>query len=277
MGVWEAATGKEVATVETGKVAHLALSDARFLVTADAGSLRLWDLATGEERRRWTLPLSDPSGGSPVWALALAPDGRRAFTALADATALVWDLEPALKSVAPLAADAGGKDVARWWDDLAAEDAAKAYAAAWRLADAEERTVMALLRRHLKPAAEPDPARVRELVANLDSDSFEVRQKAFTELESLGPAAVPALKKALQDKRSAEVRRRLETLVGRSPYPARSPEVVRRLRAIGVLERRGPEDARGLLADLASGFGEAPETQAARAARARLAWRAPPP
>src|SRR5262249_21355046 len=103
VGVWEAVTGKGVAVVEAGKAEHLALADGRCLVTTDAECLRVWDLATGKERRRWPVPIpgTDAWGRTFVWALALSPDGRRAFTTLADGTALVWDLESALKSAEP--------------------------------------------------------------------------------------------------------------------------------------------------------------------------------
>src|SRR3954453_20894885 len=102
VGVWETATGKEVATVAAGPVSSLALApDNRHLVTVHENLLRVWDLATGKERRRWSLPASVTLPAYP-WEsprptrLLLFPDGRRAFTALADGTALIWDLTPAL-------------------------------------------------------------------------------------------------------------------------------------------------------------------------------------
>jgi hypothetical protein len=279
VGVWEVTTGREVATVTTGKVAHLALADNRCLVTADTESLRVWDLATGKERRRWPLPMpgTDTFGGSFTWALTLSPNGRRAFLALADGTALVWDLEPAFQSAEPLARDADSKDVAGWWTDLTADDTGKAYVALWRLAEANEETVLALLRQHLKPVAEPDPKTIQKLVQALDSDVFAEREAAFKELEGMGISAFPALRLALQSKLSAEVRRRLETLTSRSPDPSRSPELLRSLRAIQMLEQIGSKDARRLIGELADGVGEAPETKAARMARDRLASRFAPP
>src|SRR5262249_46186577 len=157
--------------------------------------------------------------------------GRRAFTAMADGTALVWDLTPAL-AAEPLCKDAAAKEVAAWWEDLAGEDAGRAYAAVWRLAEVPEPTAVAFLREHLKPAVDPDFEKVRQHVRDLDSDTFAVREKAYRQLEELGDAALPALRQALEQDPSVEVRRRLETLLARSPGLVGSPDVRRRLRAL---------------------------------------------
>jgi WD40 repeat protein len=271
VGVWESATGKEVAIVPAGCVDQLALApDDRTLVTTDEGSLRAWDLATGKEWRRWPLPVA-------ATALLMSPDGRRAFTALADGAGLVWDLSPALVPAEPLAKSPGPKELAAWWADLADADARRAYAAIWRLAEVPEATTVAFLRERLKPAAEMDGKKVRQLIADLDSDTFDVREKANRQLQDLGPAAVPALREALEKEPSPEVRRRLETLLSRQPGLAQLPEVLRRVRAIQVLERLGSKEARALLTELSKGAAYATETQEAKAALERLSRRAPGP
>jgi WD40 repeat protein len=278
VGVWEAATGKEVATVATGPVAHLALApDDRSLVTADEGFLRVWDLATGKERRRWALPVAVavPAGGSFVHRLLLAPDGRRAFTALADGTCLVWDLAPALRSAEPLVRRPGEKEMAGWWTDLAGEDAGRAYAAVWRLAEAP--ASVAFLRERVKPVGDADLKKTRQLIAELDSDAFEAREKAFKQLEALGGAALPAMREALAAKPSPEVRRRLEALLARVPQSAPSPEGLRRLRAVLVLEQVASPEARAVLTELGAGAPYAAETREAKAALARLNRRAAAP
>jgi WD40 repeat protein len=279
-GVWEAATGKEVASVAAGKVAHLALTpDNRSLVATDEGFLRVWDLATGRERRRWALPEAGTNawGRTFVASLLLSPDGRRAFTVLADGTALVWDLSPATQAVEPLVKAVGEKEFGAWWADLADRDAGRAYAAIWRLGEAPPGEVVAFLRRHLKPATDADFDKVRQLIRGLDSDEFEVREKAYRELEEAGSGAAPALRQALGQDPSPEVRRRLETLLARPPGLAASPESLRRLRAMQVLERAASPEARRLLDELARGVAHAPETQEAKSALARLSRRAAAP
>jgi RNA polymerase sigma factor (sigma-70 family) len=77
---WEARTGKEI-TPDRGHTGGLGdcwlLPDQRALMTTSRdGALRQWDLATGKELRRFTLPRT--STGSPGMALALSPNGKTA-------------------------------------------------------------------------------------------------------------------------------------------------------------------------------------------------------
>src|ERR1700722_9095767 len=92
-----------------------------------------------------------------VSALSVTSDGRRAVTSLVVGTALVWDLTTAKPSAA-LAPKATAAYLAQWWVDLASSDGAKAYAARWRLSEAPPDSVVALIRKNLKPAAALDPA-----------------------------------------------------------------------------------------------------------------------
>lgn len=68
------------------------------------------------------------------------------------------------------------------------------------------------------PAAEaPDPAaEIQQLIADLDSNQFEVREKASTRLLALEEKALPALREALRGKPSLEKLRRLEAIVTRT-------------------------------------------------------------
>ncbi len=264
VGIWEAATGQKIATVKTGRVSHLALApDNRSLITTDEAFLRTWDLATGKERGRLALPVG-------VFRLLLSPDGRRAFTALADGTALVWDLTSGLQEIEWLVKGAGPKEIAAWWEDLTG-DADRAFAAVWRLADAKADPVLSFLRQNLKPISDADDQKIRSLIADLDSDSFKVRENARTQLESLGSAAVPVMRLALESSSSPEVRNRLERLLSRTL--THSPKTLRSLRAIQVLERIGSKDARRLLTEIANGQAHAPETLEAKTSLERMSRR----
>src|SRR5438067_4393401 len=64
-----------------------------------------------------------------------------------------------------------------------------------------------------RPTARADERKVAQLVADLNSDQFTIRERASKELAKLGDSAEPALRKALAANPSAEVRRRLEALV----------------------------------------------------------------
>jgi hypothetical protein len=63
------------------------------------------------------------------------------------------------------------------------------------------------------PAKGPDAKQLDRWLADLDSDSFEVRDRAGKELEKLGHAAAPALRKAIAGKTSPEARHRIEVLL----------------------------------------------------------------
>jgi WD40 repeat protein len=276
VAVWEIATGKEVAAVPTGRVTHLAVApDNRHLVTSDENFLRVWDLGTGQERRRWSLPVAgtDAWGRTFVFALDLIPDGQRAVTVVADGTALIWDLASAFHSAQPLAKQTGDKEIAAWWADLADKDPARAYAAVWRLTEAPEASAVAFLRQHLKPVADPDFDKMRRLIADLDSDAFKGRENANKQLEDLGKAAAPALRMALAKGPALEAQRRLEKLLARTAGLVPLPESLQQLRGIQVLERMASTDARRLLVELANGMAHADETLEAKRSLERLSRR----
>jgi hypothetical protein len=106
------------------------------------------------------------------------------------------------------------------------------------------------------------------LLAGLDSDTFTVRQKATRELQALGELARPALKRALEKTSSIEVRQRAEKLL-RNPKDL-TPDQLRGIRAVEVLERIATPEARSVLEALAKGLPEARLTEEAKAALKRL-------
>jgi len=86
--VWEAATGGELLTLETGPSAAVAFSsEGSHLATAnyEAKTATIWDADTGRE----LLTLAGHTGG--VNHIAFSPDGSRLATASDDTTAKVWD------------------------------------------------------------------------------------------------------------------------------------------------------------------------------------------
>jgi hypothetical protein len=115
----------------------------------------------------------------------------------------------------------------------------------------------------LKDHLQPDLQGVPQLVADLDADAFAVRQKAAEELEKLGVATEPALRKALKGQPSIELKRRIEQLLDRLRLEV--------LRALEVLERLDTPESRQLLEKLAAGPGDAWLTKEAKASTRRLA------
>jgi hypothetical protein len=64
-----------------------------------------------------------------------------------------------------------------------------------------------------QPATPRQRQRIRQLIADLDSDAFTVREKASHDLAELGEVADADMRKALAGKTSAEARRRLQNLL----------------------------------------------------------------
>jgi hypothetical protein len=123
---------------------------------------------------------------------------------------------------------------------------------------------------HLNPARPPDHERLRRLLAELDDDRFEVRQRAVAGLEGLGELAVPHLRKLLARRPSLEVRERAQQLLRKLARPILVGAPLREVRAVAVLEFAGTPEARRLLAALAKGAAEARLTREAKAALRRL-------
>jgi hypothetical protein len=111
------------------------------------------------------------------------------------------------------------------------------------------------------------------LIADLDHDSFALREKASTELGKVLPQARPALVTALAKTPSLEVRRRIESLLALPTLGGRDVQSLRDIRGVQVLEHiaaRGADATRLAAIDhlkkLAAGAPEARLTQEAKAA-----------
>jgi RNA polymerase sigma factor (sigma-70 family) len=267
--LWEVASAKLLDHLKghTGYVSTVDFSpDGRTLAAGCWRSVRLWEVATGTERGRLAGHRGD------VGAIAFSPDGRRLTSGSSDTTILVWDLTGQLRDgQLPIVKLTAGqlKDLLA---ALAGNDSAAAYRAIWTLAAAPAQSVP-LLKEHLRPVAPVDAKRLAGLIAALDDDAFDVREKASTELEKLGETAEGALRKALEGEPSPEVRQRvkalLEKVAGRTP----SAERLRTVRTLEVLEQAGSPEARQILESLAKGAPGAWLTQEAQRAVARLARR----
>jgi hypothetical protein len=120
------------------------------------------------------------------------------------------------------------------------------------------------LKKQLRATDGVEVARLAQLVADLDSNAFTVRQRATRELQRLGELAEPALRQALEKQPALEVRQRVERLLDRLDTGPLPPEQLRALRAIEVLERIGTAEAQHLLEMLASGAVGARTTEEAK-------------
>jgi hypothetical protein len=263
--LWELRSGKERQTIELkpipfayGPSCVAVGPGGRVLaVGRDDQRVQLFDVASGAELA--SLPGSDTALGG----LTFRPDGKALATGHADGVILVWDVAgvrvPALRPPA---------DRAATWADLASLDAHKAHAAGWALT--ADPGAVAFVRQHLAPARPADAVRLKQLLADLGSARFAVRQKAMRELDALGDQAREALQARLGENPPLEVRQRVEQLLARLDGPQDRPEWLRGLRAVEVLERVGSAEARRFLEQLAGGAPGADLTRQAADALGRL-------
>jgi RNA polymerase sigma factor (sigma-70 family) len=197
--------------------------------------------------------------------LVYSPDARLLASGSSDNTALLWDL---MDRGDTNRVELPARQLQALWDRLGSGDAATAHQAMCQLARAPEQTV-AWVREHLPPSQQPDMAQVARLIQDLDSDRFTVREEAEAALRRLADLVVSALRQALDGKPSAEVRRRVSGLLEQLEVGT-TPEQLRSLRAIEVLEQMGTPATRTLLQELAGGTPAARQTQEAKASLDRL-------
>lgn len=259
--LWEPATGRLLHQwdTKTGWTSDLAFTrDGRILVSgASDGSVRLWEAATGKERACF----EGHRGG--VRAVAVSRDGRSIASGSEDTTVLVWDATAGARSDTVLSAE----QLRTLWRDLIDADSAQAYRSMWQMA-LSPKQALPFLDERLRPVAPLDAAaqkQVDRLVTDLDSEQFAVRQEAENELEKMGPMIEPALREALKNKPSLEVRRRIETLLAKQ-----ASERLRITRALEVIEHMSTPEALRLVEALAKGAPGAWLTEEARSIHKRL-------
>jgi RNA polymerase sigma factor (sigma-70 family) len=259
-------TGKEVLRLEKAGLCAFAPDGRTIAVQVNSpltpeeeNTILVIELASGGERVRFR------GHRGLLTTLAISADGKTLASGGYDNTALLWDLV-SQEGSEPGPGGLSAKQLQALWDRLGS-DARTAHQAMGRLIQAQGLTV-AWAREHLPPTA--DSVQVSRLIRDLDDEQFEVREKADAALQRLAELAVPALRLALNDKPSAEVRRRVTALLEQLDQ-GKTPEQLRCLRAIEVLERIGTADARTVLGALAKGMPEARQTLEAQASLERLA------
>jgi WD40 repeat protein len=224
-----------------------------------SNQVRVWEVASGRERTHF-----EWAHHGFVMVSAYSPDGTLLVTGGTDRNALVWDLF-GLRTSNQKKADFTREDVDRLWADLADADARKAFGA-MKVLRANGAQAERFLKERLRPAAASDPKQIARLIADLDQDDFTARESATKQLSELGDLAESALRAGLNDKPSAEKRRRVEDLLKRLDV---SIELLRGVRAVEVLESLDTPEARQVLQALAQGAAEARLTREAKAARER--------
>jgi hypothetical protein len=239
--------------------------DCRLLVTcaSDDPFARRWDLTTGKE-----LP---PLTGHRAWigAVEFSANGRVLVTGSQDTTALAWDMASRERERTEIGHARGQPELRRFWDDLADRDAAKAYHAILALIAAGDQGA-AFVGDQLKPAPPIEATKIAGWIADLDDPQFAVRERSTAALLQVADQADAVLRRTLDGTQSAEVRHRIRRILDAAGDVNPSPDRLREIRAVEVLERIATPAARERLAVLSRGAPGLGLTRDARSSLKRL-------
>jgi WD40 repeat protein len=253
-----------VPRVNTAVTSVVLSPDAQTLATTHTdGSLRFWDCASGKE-------LAVRKGLTYIQRLVFSPDLKSVATLGSDGLVTIWDVpgmdHPSRTRTGMLSAEKARE----MWDLLSSDDGPKAFQTVLALA-ASPKEAVEVARKQLKEQTGVTEKEIAKMIEELDSEEFDVREKATQKLIGLGKAAEEAVRKALANQPTAEAKARLEQILKKSTGGAAyNPELAHAIRAVEVLERIGTPEAQAVLEEAAKGPQSARLTTEAQAALERL-------
>ena len=245
-------------------ISALAFSpDSKLVAAGDwtNGTVYLCEVATGRVLERFA------GHQGRVFNLAFAPDGSFLVSGSEDTTSLVWDLTGRLSDNAKSAESLSNEELQACWAALAENDGRQAWLAMRRLAAAPKQS-LSLIRRILVPIASVDGKLVANLFADLEKEDFRIRDRAARELQNHGETLELTLRHKLETGPPTETAARCREILDKLQQ---SPDLLRKIRALQVLERLPTDEAQQFLSALAGGAPEALLTQDAKSALERRA------
>jgi hypothetical protein len=244
MRLYEIASGRKRASFPSttpGCTALACSDDGRLAARGNMdGSVTVSSLLTGIEIARF-----DGSQGQ-VQSLAFSQDNRLLASGGVNGLILVWKL-PAAAVAAGTLADARKTTL---WNELADADPERSGRALAALLEAPGPAVDLIGEKLKFTGVAVDRKRLEQMVVDLDSDEFAVREKASAALAAAGAAAEKVMRAALDKAASPEVKRRLQELLARLDDKGAAPEHLRAIRSVELLERIGTPQAREVLTKL---------------------------
>jgi hypothetical protein len=309
--VWDLPSGKDVTkptmTKQSGQAVAFS-ADGKLLASGSNSAIKIWKVATGRELHSLAAPMQELSflifstdgrtlysssydhkvrawevrtakviheftgHTNWVWGIGLAPDDRSVASCSYDGKLFFWDLSklarPAAKAVKLMAGE-----LESYWTDLGNGDPGKGFKAVWALTGDPAQS-LPFVRKRLEGAKPPGAltaAEITRLIADLDANEFAVREKASAALEKAGAQVIEPLKRVLEKPPSLEVKRRATRILRKINPGEMSPEELRVLRGVQVLESIGTPQARKVLETFARGAPGLRLTEEAALAVARLA------
>jgi RNA polymerase sigma factor (sigma-70 family) len=254
--VYEIATGTRLATLPAElHIRAAAFSrDGRFLATVVPGdTIQLWEVATWTKRNEFKGHRDQPT------TLTFAPG--QLLSGSVDTTVLAWDTRP------PHVADSVSLETA--WNALATRESGESFKSEGRFLAAPADAVKFFAEK-IKLVEALDPKRIQPWLADLGSEEFAVREAASKALAGLDEQVIPHLEETLKTTKSAEVRDRVRRLLQQQRGAAITPEQLRQIRGVMILELIGNGESNNLLKKWAGGPEGALLTMEATVALKRL-------
>jgi hypothetical protein len=249
--------------VSVGRSSTLALvssRDTRLLLLGGVdGELDLYDTALFTSLRAFSatvpeyapgirdLPKSDPG---KITAVAISTDGRFVAAGCSDGRARLWRLLDLLHEGGP-PDKMTQQDVERLWGELGAADSLAGYRALTLLAQFPAQA-MAHFQDQIAPLEKVRREDILKWLGQLDDDDFDVREQATTNLERFSPVAEPELREAVAKRKvSIDAQKRIERILAALDRDKPTPERLREIRTVQVLEQIDTAEARQMLERLA--------------------------
>ena len=222
-------------------------------------TITLVEMATSKEIG--TIP--NAQGGIRV--LAFSADSQTLTTVGEDSSVMIWDWAKTCQSSTE---QHQHQSIEKAWAQLNDPDPNPAYAGMLTLKAAPRETVE-FLNRRLKIDPKLEQERIQQWIGQLDHDRFAVRERAKRELWNRSRTVQPTLEKLLKDALPSETEKRIQSILESMAQGRLSPQELRQLRAIQILEWINTTDSRALLEELAKGNSLGIQASEARAALAR--------